>query len=68
MAITEQEIIKARQAWGDALIAIAKAFEEGGIEQAMPVASAAIDDLYGFEFGPILFKPTLSGGANIPAN
>ena len=62
MAITEQEIIKARLAWGDALIAISKAFEEGGIEQARPVASAAIDDLYGFEFGPILFKPTLSGG------
>ena len=29
--ITEQELVDARQIWGDALIAISKAFEEEGV-------------------------------------
>ena len=32
--ITEQELADARQIWGDALIAISKAFEEKGIDAA----------------------------------
>ena len=60
--ITEQELVDARQIWGDALIAISKAFEEEGINAARVVANGALDTAYGFELGPVLFKPTLASG------
>ena len=63
MTINETELAEARVAWGEGIIAISNAYEAGGIEQARAVASSILDDLYGLEFGPILFKPTLSGGA-----
>ena len=62
MTITEQDITAARQAWGDALVAISKAFEEGGIDQARALAHDVLDTAYGYDLGPVLFKPTLSGG------
>ena len=36
--------------------------ENEGIEIATSLASDLIDNLYGFNFGKVLFKPTLSGG------
>ena len=62
MTITEDQLGQARQAWGDGLIAIAKDFEQAGIEQAKQTASAVLDSAYGYDLGPVLFKPTLSGG------
>ena len=50
--ITEQELVDARQIWGDALIAISKAFEEEGVNAARVVANGALDTAYGFELGP----------------
>ena len=63
MTITETELVKARTAWGDGLVAISRAYDDKGIEEARTLAGGLLDSLYGFEFGPILFKPTLSGGA-----
>ena len=63
MTITETELAKARAAWGNGLVAISTAYDDDGIEAARAVAYDLLDELYGFEFGPILFKPTLSGGA-----
>ena len=60
--IKEEDLTKARVAWGDGIIAISKAYEEQGIQKATTTANLILDDLYGFDFGPILFKPTLSGG------
>jgi hypothetical protein len=60
--IAEQELVDARQIWGDALIAISKAFEEEGVNAARVVANGALDTAYGFELGPVLFKPTLASG------
>ncbi|MEC8310855.1 MAG: phosphoribosyl-AMP cyclohydrolase [Pseudomonadota bacterium] len=62
MTINETELAEARNAWGEGLVAISKAYDDKGIEGARNVASGLLDSLYGFEFGPILFKPTLSGG------
>ena len=62
MSITEQELAQARTNWGDALIAIAKAYEAGGIDEARPVAEATLDGAYGYNLGPVLFKPTLASG------
>ncbi len=63
MTITETELAEARAAWGNGLVAISTAYDDDGIEAARAVAYDLLDGLYGFEFGPILFKPTLSGGA-----
>ncbi|WP_136439411.1 phosphoribosyl-AMP cyclohydrolase [Pacificoceanicola onchidii] len=60
--ISEQDLTAARTAWGDALVAISKAYEEGGIESARALAVTVIDTAYGYNLGPVLFKPTLSGG------
>jgi hypothetical protein len=47
--ITERELADARQTWGNALIAISKAFEEEGIDAATVVANGALDAAYGYE-------------------
>ena len=62
MAITTDDLLAARTAWGNGLVAISQAYEAGGIDQARPVASDIIDAAYGYNLGPVLFKPTLSGG------
>ena len=62
MTINETELATARTAWGNGLVAISKAYDETGIDGARGLADSLLDSLYGFEFGPILFKPTLSGG------
>jgi hypothetical protein len=58
--ITEPEVLAAQKAWGDALVAISQAYETGGIEKAKPLASEVIDKAYGYNMGPVLFKPTLT--------
>ena len=63
MTINETELAEARAAWGDGLVAISRAYDDGGIERARAVAGDILESLYGFEFGPVLLKPTLSGGA-----
>ena len=60
--ITEQELASARESWGDALVAISKAFEEEGIDAARVAANRALDTAYGFDLGQVLFKPTMAGG------
>lgn len=62
MRITQEEIEQALMTWGNGKIAISKAFEEGGIEPARMVASANLDSYYGYNLGPVLFKPTMSSG------
>lgn len=62
MQITQEEIEQALMTWGNGKIAISKAFEEGGIEAARRVASANLDSYYGYNLGPVLFKPTMSSG------
>jgi hypothetical protein len=47
-AITESEVIAAQKAWGEALVAISTTSEN------------VIDAAYGYQFGPVLFKPTLT--------
>ena len=58
--ISEADVLAAQQAWGDALVQISKDFEEGGIEQARATAASVIDAAYGYNLGPVLFKPTLA--------
>lgn len=62
MPITEAELTQAREAWGDALIAISKTYEESGIDAARALANDVLDAAYGYNLGPVLFKPTLASG------
>ena len=62
MTINEEQLMKARVAWGNGMIAISQAYGESGIKKAKVIADGFLDDVYGFELGPVLFKPTLSGG------
>ncbi|MEO1058831.1 MAG: phosphoribosyl-AMP cyclohydrolase [Actinomycetota bacterium] len=62
MSITESELEAARIAWGEALIAVSKAFEADGIDGARSVADGVLDAAYGYNLGPVLFKPTLASG------
>ena len=62
MTITESDLAQARKVWGDALIAVAKAYEADGIDGARSVAEGALDAAYGYNLGPVLFKPTLASG------
>lgn len=62
MPITEAELDQARINWGDALVAIAKAYEADGIDGARAVANDALDAAYGYNLGPVMFKPTMASG------
>lgn len=58
--ITLEEVEKAQQAWGQALINISKANKDKGREEATSIANAVLDAAYGYNMGPVLFKPTLT--------
>jgi len=58
--ISESEVLAAQQAWGKALVQIATDYETGGIDAAKATAEAVLDSAYGYNLGPVLFKPTLT--------
>lgn len=59
-AITESEVLAAQKAWGEALVAISTTYETKGIKATKALAERVIDEAYGYQFGPVLFKPTLT--------
>ena len=58
--ITQGEVEAAQQAWGLALIGISAAHADGGVAAARAAAERAIDRLYAYQFGDVLFRPTLA--------
>ncbi|MFV0368880.1 MAG: phosphoribosyl-AMP cyclohydrolase [Hyphomicrobiaceae bacterium] len=62
LIIVEKELTAARAAWGDGILAISRAYDADGITRARSVANDVLDVAYGYDLGPVLFKPTLSGG------
>ena len=56
--MTRHDIDNAQQAWGDGIVAIAKAHNEGGDYEA--VARNHVETLYAYGMGDVLFKPTLA--------
>ena len=59
-AISESDVLAAQSAWGEALVAISTTHERGGREAAKALAEKVIDEAYGYQLGPVLFKPTLT--------
>lgn len=58
--ISETEVLAAQKTWGDALVAISTTHEQKGVGAAKALAGQVIDAAYGYQFGPVLFKPTLT--------
>lgn len=59
-AISESEVLAAQKAWGEALVAISLTYETKGMKAAKDLAEKVIDEAYGYKFGAVLFKPTLT--------
>ena len=57
-SISEQEVLDAQKVWGDGIVRIGKVFSENG--DYMSEAEKHIDELYGYNLGAVLFKPTLA--------
>lgn len=60
LSITEAEVLATQKAWGDALVAIATTYEKSGKDAAKDLAAKVIDSAYAYQYGPVLFKPTLA--------
>jgi hypothetical protein len=60
--ITLEMVNAAQQAWCDALVSIAKAHKEGGDYKT--IAGDVLTNLYDYDKGQVLFKPTLAFGPN----
>lgn len=59
-SITETEVLAAQKAWGEALVAISRDYDTAGLDKARATAGAVLDKAYGYDLGPVLFKPTLA--------
>jgi hypothetical protein len=59
-SITDAEVLAAQKAWGEALVAISTTHDTKGIKAAKALAEKVIDGAYGYQFGSVLFKPTLT--------
>lgn len=60
--ITEAQVLQAQRTWCEALLSISRAYRSGGVNQARAAASKVIDGAYGYVYGPVAFKPTLTSG------
>ena len=60
--ITVAEVEAAQKGWGDALVAISMEYETKGFDAAKDLAEDVLDAAYGYNMGPVLFKPTLAYG------
>jgi hypothetical protein len=61
--ISQAQVMQAQQAWCDALLSISRAYRSGGFSQARATAEKVLDQAYGYGYGPVAFKPTLTSGA-----
>ncbi|MEM6517361.1 MAG: phosphoribosyl-AMP cyclohydrolase, partial [Bacteroidota bacterium] len=57
-AITEEAVIEAQNKWGAGIVAIGQVYSEEGDYKAR--ATQHINDLYAYDHGTVLFKPTLA--------
>ena len=58
--ISEADVLAAQRAWGEALVSISQTFETQGFAAAKATAEQVLDAAYGYNLGPVLFKPTLT--------
>ena len=54
--IAREEVILAQSTWGDGIVSIGETYQSNG--HYKDVAAELVDDLYGYDEGTVLFKPT----------
>lgn len=54
--ITQQQVEEAQKVWGNGIVAIGDAFSKNGSYK--DVAKKHVENLYGYQDGTVLFKPT----------
>lgn len=59
-AVSEGEVLAAQENWCKALVDISAAHAASGQPAAKSLAEEVIDAAYGYRFGAVLFKPTLT--------
>jgi hypothetical protein len=59
-AISQADVLAAQKGWCQALLDIGAANAQGGQPAAKALAEKVIDAAYGYQLGPVLFKPTLT--------
>ena len=52
------DVERAQREWGDGIVDISKAYFDGS--DYVSVATEYVSTLYGYQLGPVLFKPTLA--------
>ncbi|MDB9535381.1 hypothetical protein PN451_05880 [Dolichospermum planctonicum CS-1226] len=62
ISITDSEVLDAQKAWGEALVNISTTYDQEGMAAARTLAKKVIDELYAYQSGLVLFKPTLTTG------
>merc|ERR1719420_1434611 len=60
--IPVEDVLAAQKAWCDALVNISTTYDTKGLDAAKATAEEIIDTAYGYNYGPVLFKPTLTSG------
>lgn len=64
--ITQEQVLEAQKAWGDGIVKIAAAHQNG--EDFIAAAREHINTLYAYEQSPVLFKPTLASDVQFRSN
>jgi len=59
-AISKPELLAAQKGWCQALVDISTTNAKSGQAAAKSLAEKVIDSAYGYQMGPVLFKPTLT--------
>lgn len=54
--ITREEVVEAQKAWSDAVVGLGKKYTDG--QDYRQAAKTLLDDLYAYQTGQVLFKPT----------
>ena len=58
--ITEEQVLNSQKGWCNGLLAISKAYATGGFAAAETTATKILDQAYGYQYGAVAFKPTLT--------
>ena len=56
--VSIEDVEGSQRRWGDGIVAISEAHRDGG--DYVGIATDHINTLYGYQTGPVLFKPTLA--------
>lgn len=59
-AITDADLQAANERWCSALLDVSASYDAKGYEAAKESANKLLDELYGYQMGVVLFKPTLT--------